>query len=142
MQKIYEEIAQVCACTHLRKATRSVTGLYDRILKAEQLTSTQFVLLLVLAMTKDSKMSETAEVLGMDRTSLTRLIAPLIKRNLIKTKSIQDKRAKVLSLTPKGKDALHRTIPLWTVAQAQFDEVFGREEWMKMAKKLEKTQKL
>jgi DNA-binding MarR family transcriptional regulator len=142
MQKTYEEIAQVCACFHLRRASRCVTGLYDRSLKAEGLTSSQFVLLLVLILSKDSKMTETAEVLGMDRTSLTRLIRPLVKRNLVTTKAVNDRRAKILSLTPKGKSALHRAIPLWKSAQSNFDEVFGREEWLKMVKKLNKVYKL
>jgi DNA-binding MarR family transcriptional regulator len=142
MQKTYEEIAKVCATFHLRRATRFVTNLYDRSLRAENLTSSQFVLLIVLALTKDSKMTETADVLGMDRTSLTRLIAPMVKKGLVTTKSVSDRRAKILALTPKGRAALNRAIPLWEAAQAKFNTVFTRDEWLKMVKKLERVDQL
>ena len=141
-ESTYESIAKTCACFHLRRASRFVTGLYDRALSGEELTSTQFVLLLVLALSNRAKITDVAESLGMDRTTLTRLMAPLKKRKLVKISTGTDRRIKILTLTASGRSTLDRCVPLWKKAQAKILDLFGSSEWEQMVDRLEKTAEL
>ncbi len=51
MEKVYTDIdyTQICVCTNLRKKTRVVTQLYDKILEPTNLKVTQYALLANIA---------------------------------------------------------------------------------------------
>ncbi len=66
-----ESINRQCCCLNLRKVTRAVTQYYDRYLEPAGLRATQFNLLAALFSTKGKTLTEIAESLVMDRTTLT-----------------------------------------------------------------------
>ena len=69
---------QVCAHASLRKAMRVVSQAYDAALKPSGLRATQFTLLAVLARAGDMPLTKLAEILVMERTTLTRNLKPLM----------------------------------------------------------------
>lgn len=72
-------------------------------------------------------MSEFAEVMSMDRTTLTRNLKPLVAANLVKIHA-PDQRSRTLSLTRIGRIKLEAATPLWRAAQLRVNELLGDEQ--------------
>lgn len=120
------EIGQTCAVFNLRKASRVVTQLYDEIMKPSGILPTQFTLLVATRARGPVTITNLAEVLVMDRTTLTRNLKPLVKQGLISVeKGKQDQRSRVVKLTEKGLRQLDRALPLWKEAQHRMRRALG-----------------
>ena len=64
-------------------------------------------------------MSELAQQLFTDRTTLTRNLRPLAGAGLVKVAGGSDARSKAVMVTQKGEAALRAARPLWREAQAR-----------------------
>ncbi len=124
--------AMNCACFNLRKAARAVTQLYDEVLAPTGLRGTQFPILAVLAAAGAATMTELADALVMDRTTLTRNLKPLLDRGLVERGEGEDRRQRPIAITPAGRDALGRALPLWEKAQARIVGGLGAARWKGM----------
>lgn len=136
------EIARTCACFNFRRVSRAVTNFYSDALAPTGLRSTQFVALLVVALKIEARMSELAKTLEVDRTTLTRLLAPLVKRKLIEIVSGLDRRVQNVRLTAKGQTALKQAIPYWRKAQRNLLAIFGDANWEKLLTELDRAASL
>lgn len=124
-----EEISTACACFNTRRAARAVTQLYDHALAPSGLRATQFTLLVALARAGAVPFTRLAEVLGMDRTTLTRNIAPLERDGLLAMRPGPDRRVKLLALTERGRRTLGEAVPLWEGAQHRIVQGLGAGRW-------------
>ncbi len=71
----------------------------------EDVTFTQFIILDTVAGNESLDMARLHEILAVDKSTTTRLVAPLIRRNLIvREKAGHDSRAATLRLTVEGKE--------------------------------------
>lgn len=71
----------------------------------EGVTFHQFMILDAVAKRKELPMSDLHEILGVKKSTTTRLINPLIQKGLLKrNKSVHDSRAATLFLTPEGEE--------------------------------------
>jgi DNA-binding MarR family transcriptional regulator len=70
----------------------------------------------------------------MDRTTLTRNLKPLEKRGLVRVAEGDDRRVRVVTLTPRGRGALAAALPLWKKAQERVVEAFGHERLSRVLK--------
>ena len=127
--QFYEEINAKCCCFNMRKVMRAVTQFFDRYLEQTNIRSTQFTLLVALSSLKAKTLTEIAENLVMDRTTLTRNLKPLEKLELITTLQSMDKRSKVYILTDKGKETVAKAVPLWEEAQKSVVNSLGEEKY-------------
>jgi DNA-binding MarR family transcriptional regulator len=116
---------QWCAAANLRKAARAVTQLYDEALRPADLRVTQFSLLATLAQRGESPVSELADAVTMDRTTLTRNLGPLERRGLVAIVPGTDRRERLVSLTADGYGVLEQARPLWVKAQATLTGELG-----------------
>src|SRR5688572_6632102 len=91
-----------CACFALRRATRAITRLYDRQLRASGLRVNQFTLLVVLTNAGPQPLQVLADILGVERTTLTRNVQPLLAQGLLAESAGDDRRVRRLSVTPAG----------------------------------------
>lgn len=132
----YENINSQCCCFNIRKIMRAVTQFFDRHLEQAGIRATQFTLLIELSATKAKTLTEIAEGLVMDRTTLTRNLKPLEKLGLITTIQPVDKRSKAYILTDKGKELVNRCIPLWQTAQDGIVNSLGSERYRNLVKEL------
>ena len=124
-----KEIAQ-CTCLRLRRTTRRVTQIYDRLLEPAGLTVNQFGLLArlygVRLRQEHLPIGALAERLGMDPTTLNRSLKPLQTEGLIANASDpEDRRVRAVLITEQGVARLSQAVPLWRKAQAQIDEALG-----------------
>lgn len=131
-----EAINRQCCCFNMRKVTRAVTQYYDRFLEPAGIRATQFTLLAALFSTRGKTLTEIAESLVMDRTTLTRNLKPLEKMGLISTVQTLDKRSKAYILTPAGEQIVERCVPLWQQAQNSVVNSLGDETYQDIISKL------
>jgi DNA-binding MarR family transcriptional regulator len=119
---------EICNCAALRQAARRVTKIYDDALAPSGLGVNQFSILARLSLVGPSTIQDLARLLVMDRSTLGHLLRPLEKRGLATLKiSDQDRRSRILALTPAGEAAVARARPLWAAAQRRFEGTFGKE---------------
>lgn len=96
--------------------------MYDRALAPVSLTSAQFSLLAALSKSGGMPLTKLADLLDLERTTLTRNFAVLQKNKLATVaKGTNDARMRVLSITPVGKQRLIRALPLWQEVQKELD---------------------
>lgn len=120
---------QLCACANLRRTTRMVTQAYDAALRPAGLRVTQFTILSVLARRGQMRQSEFADILGMDGSTLTRNLQPLLKNEWIQIDREEDQRVRLISITKPGRQVLDQAVPLWRQVQSQFVSGLGDEQW-------------
>src|SRR5213079_2528430 len=73
------EVRDTCLCLHLQRAARAVARRFDELMRPAGLTSGQFSLLMSLNRPEPPTMRAVAELLAMDRTTLTANLKPLAR---------------------------------------------------------------
>lgn len=124
-----EEIAQLCTGAHLRRATRVVNQIFDRELRPTGLYGTQFTLLVALKYAGEMTVTPLAQILGMDRTTLTRNLALLQDKGLVVVMTGKDQRTRLLRLTEHGEAVLETALPFWDKAQQEIITQLGLDRW-------------
>ncbi|MBL8020844.1 MAG: winged helix-turn-helix transcriptional regulator [Leptospirales bacterium] len=126
-QADYKRAALSCFNFSFRNAARTVTLMYDRALAPAGIRSTQYSLLVVLAGFGSLTINELASGLGMDRTTLSKNLRPMMTRKLIQLKPMEDKRKRALALTKAGYAKLEECRPLWESAQTSVQAILGQD---------------
>ncbi len=123
-----------CACFNLRKITRVVTQVFEDIFRQEgiDLKGTQYSLLVNVFAHGPTPITRLSEILVMDRTSLARNLKPLINKGYLKVSSGEDKRRKIVELTPQGMQILTKAYPHWKSAQKTVVKEIGEGNWKLM----------
>jgi DNA-binding MarR family transcriptional regulator len=88
--------------------------------------------MMMIARKESSTISELAEYMGTDRTTMTRNLDHLKRRGLIRIAQGKDLRSKAVELEPKGRNALERSTSYWRNAQAKVLAVLGDQRWDRM----------
>jgi DNA-binding MarR family transcriptional regulator len=119
-----------CTCFKVRGLARRLTALYDAALAAHGLTVTQYAALATMARSEAPvAVAELARRLQMDRTTTSRLVAPLERDGLVvradARKARGDARAHPLQLTAKGRQRLTAAVPSWQAAQREVQGLLG-----------------
>ena len=123
------EIIENCACHKVRTAARAVTRTYDEALRPVGLRATQLAVLVGVAMDKAISINALAELMGMDRTTLTRNLRPLEKEGLVTRGNEGWRRSRALEVTKKGRSRLRQALPLWSGAQQALRKKLGNRSW-------------
>ncbi|WP_109478170.1 MarR family winged helix-turn-helix transcriptional regulator [Paraburkholderia sp. C35] len=135
-----EEMVSQCALFDVSRLSRLLTGLYNAKMKDVPLSISQYTLLINIDALAPARVTEVANAMLMDRTSVTRLTEPLIARGFLKIEqSAEDRRAKNLTVTAKGRTALRASEEAWRDAQLAFLEAVGPEHWSLLRKTLRDT---
>lgn len=114
-----------CLCATSRMATRVLTRRYDDALRPYGLRTTQYSVLARLADEGPMTVGRLAGRLATERTTLSRELGPLGRRGLIEVAAGDDRRRRVVSLTPAGSEALDGARPAWTAVQAETRRALG-----------------
>lgn len=116
-----------CICTSLRQAAQASTALYDRMLAPSGLKVTMFRLLRRIEASPDVTITRLADLVGLDRSTLGRNLKVLERQGLLELPPHADARARSMVLTPAGKLALERAMPLWAKVQADIKAALGAD---------------
>lgn len=107
-------VRDCCLCLHVQRAARALARRFDEALRPLALTNGQFSLLMSLNRPAPPTVRVVADLLAMDRTTLTAALKPLERRGLVSVKVDPiDKRSRLLALTPAGAALLKAAVPIW-----------------------------
>lgn len=127
-EEFAEAIPLVCNCTKLRRAARRISRFYDDYLAEIGLKTNQYSILASLAHFGPKTMQQLADQMAMDRATMGHNIKPLERDGFVAiTTNPDDRRSKILSITPKGSETIECGRPLWMEAQKEFEHRFGAE---------------
>ena len=116
------EVRDTCLCLHTQRAARALARRFDEALRPTGLTSGQFSLLMALNRPQPPAMGPVAQLLAMDRTTLTAALKPLGRDGLVATGTDpKDRRNRLLTLTQKGHDVLLAAVPIWRATHAAIE---------------------
>ena len=107
-------VRDTCLCLHTQRAARALARRFDEALRLLEITNGQFSLLMSLNRLDPPTIGNVADLLAMDRTTLTANLKPLERRGLVKLGVDKtDRRIKRLTLTAKGTALLISALPVW-----------------------------
>ena len=136
-------VRDCCLCLHVQRAARALARRFDAALKPVGLTNGQFSLLMSLNRpdapgVPRATIGSVAELLGMDRTTLTAAARVLYGRGLLTVDAeVADKRSKVLRLTAEGRRVLAAAVPIWTRVHGEIERDLGDGEAKYLRKSLQ-----
>jgi DNA-binding MarR family transcriptional regulator len=140
--KTRSQLLTECACFDLRRATRAVSRMYDDFLRDAGLNITQFSLLRRICAEKELSISTLGRSMVMDRTSITRALAPLERDGLVHSRPGVDKRIRMVSASNKGRRLVADAEPKWRDAQEALFEAIGLDRWRAMCTVLRDTTRM
>ena len=112
---------------NIRRTDRIVTQFYDQIMAPSGLSGPQFGVLSSIAAAAPVTINALAQQMDMDRTTLTRNLAVLVKRRLARTEEGEDRRTRLVVVTAEGEQALLHAWHLWREAEEQIASALGTE---------------
>ena len=119
-----ETVRLSCTCFKMRKLTRAVSRLYDQHMAAVGLKTTQYSVLAHAA--RDAlPLAELADDLGLERTTLTRNLKPLIDAGFIALMPGADSRQRIVTITASGRAKLKLAYVAWQGAEHAFERAIG-----------------
>jgi DNA-binding MarR family transcriptional regulator len=124
----YKNLVQACAVMNFRQVSRSVTARFDDQLRPAGLRATQLNLLMAIETGAATTVTGLAEILAMDRTTMTRSLKLLRDRGLVEKTRIV--------LTEKGRRTAASALPLWEQAQAEILGGLGQKRWAALLNEL------
>jgi DNA-binding MarR family transcriptional regulator len=114
-----------CLCFNLRRAARLATRAYDEALAPAGLTSAQFSALAVLVKAGPLTTSSFSKAMETERTTSTRNLALMEREGLVKRKTGDDKRVRLIDITTRGRRRFEAATPLWRAAQKSLAAKLG-----------------
>jgi DNA-binding MarR family transcriptional regulator len=119
-------VRDTCLCLHLQRAARATARRFDDALRPLGLTNGQFSLMMSLNRPEPPTIGSVAALLALDRTTLTAALKPRQRRGLIKVKpNPNDRRGRLLTLTPAGRNLLASAVPVWERTHENLDALLG-----------------
>ncbi len=106
-----------CACAGARRASRELTRAFDDALRETGVRVTQFNLLATLVLAGPTAATRLAALLGLERTTLTRNLRPLLRDGLVRFDGDRDRRVRKIAITAKGEETARAAFPFWKRAQ-------------------------
>jgi DNA-binding MarR family transcriptional regulator len=125
-QPVADLIASECLAVRIRLLSRTITGIYDQALRPLGLTTGQLNILVVVAMLGPVAPGEVARKLNMEKSTVSRNTERM-HRNGWLTAAVDDSgRTQTLTLAPKGRQMLKKSLPLWSDAQSRATALLGQ----------------
>lgn len=124
--RICQEILASCASINLRRFSRLVTNEYNEALRPTGLRTTQLAVLVAIGAAHKQSLTDIAEILSMDISTLTRSVAILEEKGLA-TCHAAGGRKKHVVLTGEGHNTVLQAQRHWNTAQKNFSERIGSD---------------
>jgi DNA-binding MarR family transcriptional regulator len=129
-------MSRLCISANLRKTERIVTRHYDAYLAESGISAVQLPILAIIAAADEPTFRLLAAQLDLDRSTLSRNLALLAGRRLVKIAPSSGPKPGRVSLTAKGKAALRVAHRCWTQAQRALEQVLPGESLTEIVGKL------
>ena len=130
-------IATTCGFYRLRRAARVVSRRIELAFDDEDLTPNQMLILVGLNLTDGTKAQDLADLLGVDHSTLSRTVAPLLELGWIRQTEGPDRRVSPLELTELGRRQAVRAVAAWERFQAGLEASLGSKRWARLSQDLD-----
>lgn len=120
MKETGDEFAECAGCVSagLRRASRAVARHYQQHFRGTGLVGTQFSVLVALARGGPMPIGRLADMLGVERTTMSRNLRPLVNNRWVVVSGVDDGRTRIVMITDKGRAVARAALPAWRAAQA------------------------
>ena len=114
-----------CTSFKLRQLARRVGRHYDQQIAAVGLKTTQYSLLSHIAQLGPARPSDLAACMGLEPSTLTRNLAPLVAQGWVEVLAGEDGRSRSVSLTTAGRGKRSEAQRAWKQAQIALEQRLG-----------------
>lgn len=114
-----------CICGRLRRASRTLSRLYDAALAPVGLTVTQFSILRNLAQLDLPTLNQIADRTAHEKSAMWRTLQPMIRQGWV---AVEPGRAQRFTLTGAGRERLDLAHPIWIETQTRVSHTLGERE--------------
>ena len=118
----------LCHCIALRQIALKLTKIYDEALIDTGIKITQYSLLKNIEKIGSPNINNLAIATQLDRSTLARNLEKLERMKLVFLKFGDDKRNKILNLTPHGKQILIKANIAWETIQDKVSKNLGEDK--------------
>ena len=119
-------VRDTCLCLHVQRAARALARRFDNALKPLGINNGQFSLMMALNRPQPAPMGAVADVLAMDRTTLTAAVKVLERRGLVETlPHPQAGRSRLMRHTKEGTRLLSEALPVWQRVLGELEGELG-----------------
>ena len=130
-----------CLCINTRRAANAMTAYYDRNFAGMDISATQFSLMMNIKEIGKTNIKDLTNVVKLDKSTLTRTLAPLIEKGFIYSEQGKNRREGNIALTEDGIRKVDEVRPKWISLQKQVvDSLGGEDEAWDFMNKLIKLQ--
>jgi DNA-binding MarR family transcriptional regulator len=136
------EIGVSCTSLNLKKAARAVSHIVDETVRHTGLRYGQFGMLVAVANRGTVTVSELADALIMDITTLSRNVRLLERDGFVTISSGRDRRVREIELTLLGAQKINEVLPHWEQAQEKIKLSLGSGNWELLMEQLHKVAQL
>ncbi|HLK56424.1 MAG TPA: MarR family winged helix-turn-helix transcriptional regulator [Chthonomonadaceae bacterium] len=124
------EVAYGCTCGRIRMASRAVTALFEETMRPAGIQgASQFSLLCAITLMGEVPITRLAEVMLMDRTTVTRTLHSLEEAGWVQISPGTDRRVRMVAVTEAGREKLAYALPLWRQAQEKIVAHLSPTRW-------------
>lgn len=102
-----------CLTFNLQRASRNLVRGFEEASKESGVTAPQFATLSLIGGFGELTVTQIAERMGTDRTTLTRNLGVMARKGWIAEAEAEDRRLTVWRLSEKGREALDAALPIW-----------------------------
>ena len=126
--RVYTRFMTSCYCIVLRKASRRLTSIYDEALKPFGINLAQFSLLKSVVRRAPVSLTDLAQVLELDRSTVGRNARVMVRMGLLAMGPGDDQREQVLSPTEQGSALFVGAVPVWERVQSDIETKLGPQK--------------
>ena len=116
---MFDDNFDLCMVLNTRMAARAITRRADQKLRIFGITASQFSILGALQNHPGRSVTEMAEAIAMDRTTLSRNLSLLERKGLVSTSPAARGNGRIGAVTPAGRKIIEDARPAWRTGQAE-----------------------
>lgn len=135
-------MVNACVCHKVRCAARAVTRIYDAALRPTGLRATQLLVLVAISAEGALSITALADYMGMDRSTLTRNLRPLVKEGLVSLGLEGWRRSREVFVTQKGTQRMRQAVPYWARAQQSLRDKVEPASWLAASRTLDELARM
>jgi len=130
----YARRGRECAFANVRMLGRIIGAYYDEALRPADVRASQLALLWAILASEPVDHKTLGRLTRTDQTTLSRTVDHLRDAGLVRIEAGEDRRVRVLRLSPRGRRVFLRAMPYWEEAQRAVAEALSLTELAAMSK--------
>ncbi len=119
------QMGQQCLAMRARLISRTISRIYDAVLRPHGLKGSQMSILAAIANMGRPGPSDLCEILNLELSTLSRNLYRMKKKGWLDISPGEDRRSRRLHLTEAGYHKIIDAFPAWQQAQARVENLLG-----------------